>query len=110
MLFEIIFIKKYPLIDLWYVKNLLYNLQFFVERVKPDKMKQFIDLTDEYIRILYNANVPLNTFDYLKDYDTRFGIDISYIFPKVVMNKSNIFLKEECRQVEPFILKKSRIR
>jgi beta-1,4-mannosyl-glycoprotein beta-1,4-N-acetylglucosaminyltransferase len=95
-MFEIIFIKKYPLIDLWYVKNLLYNLQFFVERVKPDKMKQFIDLTDEYIRILYNANVPLNTFDYLKDYDIRFGINISYIFPKTIIDKSIIFSKEEC--------------
>jgi FkbM family methyltransferase len=95
-MFEIIFIKKYPIIDLWYVKNLLYNLQFFVQHVKPDKMKQFIALTDEYIRILYNANVPLNTFDYLKDYNIRFGINISYIFPTTIIDKTIVFSKEEC--------------
>ena len=30
-MFEIIFIKKHPMLDAWYVKNLLYNLQFFVQ-------------------------------------------------------------------------------
>jgi|LakMenEpi03Aug12_release.lakeMendotaPanAssembly.Ray.scaffolds.fasta_scaffold32047_2 beta-1,4-mannosyl-glycoprotein beta-1,4-N-acetylglucosaminyltransferase len=95
-MFEIIFIKKHPEISFWHIKNLLYNLQFFVERVKPDKMKQFIDLTDEYINILYNTGLPLNTLDYLHDYDTRFGINISRIFPKAVTDKSTIFSKEEC--------------
>jgi tetratricopeptide (TPR) repeat protein len=61
-MFEIIFIKKHPIIDFWFIKNLLYNLQFFISHVKPDKMKQFIDLADEYIHILHNAGVPLNTF------------------------------------------------
>jgi beta-1,4-mannosyl-glycoprotein beta-1,4-N-acetylglucosaminyltransferase len=95
-MFEIIFIKKHPIIDFWFIKNLLYNLQFFISHVKPDKMKQFIDLTDEYFHILHNAGVPLNTLDYLKEYDTRFGIDISYIFPKIIADKPIIFSKEEC--------------
>jgi hypothetical protein len=95
-MFEIIFIKKHPILDFWYVKNLLYNLQFFVHHVKPDKMNQFIDLTDEYIRILYDSDLPLNTLDYLKDYDTRFGLHVSYIYSNLVMNKSIIFSKEEC--------------
>ena len=95
-MFEIIFIKKHPLLDFWFVKNLLYNLQFFIKHVKPDKIKQFIVLTNEYIRILYDANVPLNTLDYLKNYDIQFGLDISYIFPKTIIDKPIVFSKEEC--------------
>jgi beta-1,4-mannosyl-glycoprotein beta-1,4-N-acetylglucosaminyltransferase len=95
-MFEIIFIKKHPMLDAWYVKNLLYNLQFFVQHVKPDKKEQFIALADEYIRILYDAKLPLDTFDYLKEYDTRFGLDVSYIFSKKMAEKPTIFSKKEC--------------
>ena len=95
-MFEIIFIKKHHVLDFWFVKNLLYNLQFFVQHVKPDKIAEFIALTDEYIHLLHDAALPLNTLDYLKDYDTRFGFDVSYIFQNTEINKPVIFSKEEC--------------
>jgi tetratricopeptide (TPR) repeat protein len=95
-MFEIIFTKKMPIHDTWYIKNLLYNLQFFIQHLKADNKDQFISLTNQYFKFLCDLGIPMNTFDYLKDYDIRFGIDVSYIFYKPVTNKPTIFSKEEC--------------
>ena len=95
-MFEIIFIKKMPIYDIWYIRNLLYNLQFFVHRVKPKNKDRFISLTNEYLKFLHKLGISLNTIDCLKDYDNRFGIDVSYIFIKPTINKNISFSKEEC--------------
>jgi len=39
-MFEIIFIKKQKHIDVWYLKNLIYNLQFFVQHVNLTERDQ----------------------------------------------------------------------
>jgi glycosyltransferase involved in cell wall biosynthesis len=96
-MFEIIFTKKIPISDIWYIKNFLYNLQFFIQHVKPENKVRFMTLTNEYIRFLYDLGIPLNTLDFLKDYDTRFDIDISYIFIKSMTDKKMVFSNEECK-------------
>jgi GR25 family glycosyltransferase involved in LPS biosynthesis/tetratricopeptide (TPR) repeat protein len=95
-MFEIVFIKKMPVSDDSYIGNLLYNLQFFVHHVKPDKINQFIELASEYIRFLHSLGIPLHNHEFLKNYGLRFGIDVSCIFNKPVTTRPTAFSKEQC--------------
>jgi len=98
-MYEIVFIKKMPIFQEWYIKNFLYNLQFFVHHVKPENKVQFTKLANEYIRFLHGIKIKLHTFDCLKDYDTRFGLDISYIFNKLeVTERKTYFSEEDCEK------------
>jgi FkbM family methyltransferase len=94
-MYEIVFIKKMPIFQEWYIKNFLYNLQFFVHHVKPENKAHFTKLANEYIRFLHDIKIKLHTFDCLKDYDTRFGLDISYIFKNLVVTERKTFFSEE---------------
>jgi hypothetical protein len=96
-MFEIVFIKKMPVSDDAYIGNLLYNLQFFVHHVKPDKMSKFIEIASEYIKFLHSLGIPLNKHAFLKNYESKFGINVSYIFPNTTYIENNAyFSKEEC--------------
>ena len=75
-MFEIIFIKKQLSIDEFCIKNLLFNLQFFLDHI-PETNTNFIKLANEYIQFLYKNNMKssyefINTSTY-KDY----GVDVS---------------------------------
>ena len=91
-MYEIVFLKKHRMFEAWYIKNFLYNLQFFVKYAKTDN---FIRLANEYIRFLKDNNVPLHSFDFLKDYG-RFGINIEGICNIEVTKEATKFSKEEC--------------
>jgi len=97
-MFEIIFTKKQTHIDVWYIKNLLYNLQFFVQHVKQTELVHFLKLANDYILFLKKNGVPLRTFDFLKDYG-KYGINIKDIFQpfnKVTQRIGCAFGKSEC--------------
>uniref|UniRef100_A0A6C0I8S9 Glycosyltransferase 2-like domain-containing protein n=1 Tax=viral metagenome TaxID=1070528 RepID=A0A6C0I8S9_9ZZZZ len=97
-MFEIIFIKKQKHIDTWYIKNMLYNLQFFIQHVKNEEYKNFIGLVNDYIRFLKVNGLPLETFDFLKDYG-KYGIAVKDIFLPLekITNRDNCrFSKVEC--------------
>jgi len=97
-MFEIVFIKKQRMFVEFFVKNLLYNLQFFFKHVSKENT-QFISLANDYIRFLYDNNVPLHSFDYLlNDVYKNAGIITDYLFVKEVTNKPSIFSEEECAQ------------
>lgn len=97
-MYEIVFIKKQKMFVEFFVKNLLYNLQFFFQHVSKENT-QFVSLANDYIRFLYDNNVPLHSFDYLlTDVYKNAGIITDYIFVKEVTNKPSIFSEEECAQ------------
>lgn len=88
--FEIIFTKKYPIRDDFYIRNLLYNVQFFINF--PDNQIEFIALFQEYINFLeQNMNINLSKHDYLKVYE-KYGIII-----KSFELKKPKFSYEECK-------------
>ena len=75
-MFEIIFIKKQLSIDEFCIKNLFFNLQFYLGHILETNTN-FIKLANEYIQFLYQNNMKssyefINTSTY-KDY----GIDVS---------------------------------
>jgi beta-1,4-mannosyl-glycoprotein beta-1,4-N-acetylglucosaminyltransferase len=97
-MYEIVFIKKQRMFIEFFVKNLLYNLQFFFQYVSKENT-QFVSLANDYIRFLYDNNVPLHSFHYLlNDVYKNAGIVSDYLFVKEVTNKPSIFSEEECAQ------------
>jgi hypothetical protein len=97
-MFEIIFIKKYKMFEEWYVKNVLYNLQFFIKHVKADNMIDFIKSANSYIHFLYENGVNLYNFDFLSnDVYSSAGIEVDHIILKEVSKKYGSFSESECK-------------
>ena len=95
-MYEIIFIKKSPIFDEWYIGNLLYNLQFFLKHVPKDNL-QFIPLANNYINFLFVNGVKSQSFDCLtKDEYKRVGINVDKYIIKEVTLKPQEFSKTEC--------------
>ena len=92
-MFEIIFTKKQNMFDQWYIKNLLYNLQFFFEHVPDNNKHNFIKLANNYIEFLYLNKVNIQNCDFLqKNVYINAGLNIDKYFPK--QNKT--FSENEC--------------
>ena len=100
-MFEIIFVKKQKHIEQWYIKNLLYNLQYFIQHVKLENRNYFIGLANEYIYFLKDNGLQIETYDFLKDYN-KFGINTDFIFEPlkkithIDRYSSCVFSKPEC--------------
>jgi len=93
-MYEIIFTKKQNMFDQWYIKNLLYNLQFFFEYVPSDNKNNFIKLANNYIEFLYLNKVNIQICDFLQNSDIYInaGLNIEKYFPKQKIT----FSKNEC--------------
>jgi glycosyltransferase involved in cell wall biosynthesis len=95
-MFKIIFIKKYKMFEEWYIKNLLYNLQFFIKHVIDEDKAGFIELANLYIAFIRDNGVNIYNFDFLTtDVYISAGILIDDSFLKEVIVKHN-FTENEC--------------
>ena len=65
-MYEIIFTQKHRTFSVWHLKNLMFNLRFFIKHVKPDALDAFLALTNNYVTFLIDNGVPMSTFDDLK--------------------------------------------
>jgi len=105
-MYEIIFTKKQCMFEEWYIKNVLYNLQFFIQHV-PSSNTQFIPLANEYVKFLYNNGVNFNNFDFLNnEIYTNAGIILDYTYLKkiIVTDKINKFSEEECKKCKNILI------
>ena len=95
-MYEIIFTKKQRMFEEWYIKNLLYNLQFFLTHVTKDNTR-FIPLANEYFKFVFENGIELQKFDFLSkpEYKNAGIITDNYII-KEVTNKSQKYSKNEC--------------
>jgi len=73
-----IFSSKPSVFAEWWLGNLIFNFQFFVDEIPENEKKEFSTLANEYIRFLHTNNVPLNKFNILKKYTNIISVD--YIF------------------------------
>ncbi len=85
-MYEIVFVKKYPINDDFFIGNLLYNLQFFIESCVS--YKPFIELFQSYIDFLYSRNCNINKHLFLKQFE-KHGIKLKTI--------ENTFSQDECK-------------
>ena len=75
-MYRIIFTKKHIETSKHYIGNMLYNLQFFIERAKDDI--SFLNLFREYITFLISIKYPIYDTNYMSIYE-KYGI----ILPKI---------------------------
>jgi GR25 family glycosyltransferase involved in LPS biosynthesis len=85
-MYKILFTKKHIETNKFFIGNFLYNLQFFIERVKNDT--EFISLFKEYINFLNSINYPVYEHEFMVKYES-YGI----LRPKVDIPT---FSQEEC--------------
>lgn len=62
-MYEIIFSEKHRTFSVWHLRNLMFNLRFFIHHVKPDDVNKFASLANEYLKFVIENGVPANTFD-----------------------------------------------
>ena len=87
-MYRIIFTKKHIEKSKFFIGNMLYNLQFFIERVKDDA--NFIKLFQEYIDFLISINYPIYEHEFINKYE-KYGV----FLPKMSEPK---FSLDECRK------------
>jgi glycosyltransferase involved in cell wall biosynthesis len=95
-MYEIVFTKKQRMFDEWYVRNFLYNLQFFLQHV-PKHNTQFIVLANEYIKFVYENGVKIHNFDFWSNPTYKnAGLELDNYLITEVTNKIQKFSKDEC--------------
>ena len=62
-MYEIIFKTKHRTFSVWHLRNLMFNLRFFIEHVKPEALHAFAALANDYLKFVVANGVPANTFD-----------------------------------------------
>lgn len=62
-MYETIFKTKHRTFSAWHLRNLMFNLRFFIEHVKPEALNAFVALANEYLQFVINNGVPASTFD-----------------------------------------------
>jgi GR25 family glycosyltransferase involved in LPS biosynthesis len=96
-MYEIVFTKKHRVNDDFYIGNLLYNLQFFIEFcVSSDK---FISLFKDYILFLEeNIKINLYKYEFLKKFE-KYEIKFkSFEQPKP------LFTEDECKKSNKILI------
>ena len=76
-MYIIIFTKKCKIFNEWFIGNLLYNLQFFIEHVKDGDKPAFYLLFQEYIDFLLANNYPIFNHDDPMHKYKKYGITTS---------------------------------
>jgi glycosyltransferase involved in cell wall biosynthesis len=93
-MYRIIFTKKHIERSKHYIGNMLYNLQFFIERVKDDK--EFLRLFQEYVEFLISIDYPVYEHDFMSKYE-KYGI----VLPKI---SDPIFSLDDCFKSKNILL------
>ena len=99
-MFRIIFTKKHREFNQFYVGNLLYNLQFFIDRVKDSDKINFNQLCNDYIDFLIANQYPIHEHHFMSQYD-KYGINIQKLGIK--MGEPN-FSQEECAKSKKILI------
>jgi beta-1,4-mannosyl-glycoprotein beta-1,4-N-acetylglucosaminyltransferase len=99
-MYEIIFEKRCKMFETWWIKNLLYNIQFFFKYASEP---EFVVKANNYIKFLYDNKVQLSSFTFLRDYD-KYGINLDYIFPKKITERTTIFNEDICKNSKNILI------
>ena len=73
-MFSIIFNKKSVGISNFHIKCMLFNLQFFIDKLNENEKPEFLRSFQEYIDFLEKINFPLFECEVMNKYETFYGI------------------------------------
>ena len=100
-MYKIVFTKKPKIFIEFFIRNLLYNLQFSLPHLLEEEAPRFVNLANDYIRFLQNNSVDMSDYEFLKEViyvNVGIKCNINLLSIKEVTNKSSIFSKEQCSQ------------
>ena len=86
-MYRTIFTKKYVETNHFYTRNILFNLQFFIDKVHEDQISEFIQLFKNYIQFLLSNNYPVYDNDFMDKY-VKYGIEVPAKTQKPNFSKS----------------------
>jgi len=92
MMFRIIFTKKIKGTQEFFIKCLLFNLQFFIDYIPKNEEAEFFNLFRDYIRFLEENGFPLSSYDFMEKYKKY------DILMNLVLTDNKHFSIEECKQ------------
>ena len=95
-MYETIFKEKHRTFSVWHLKNLMFNLRFFINHVKPEAVNAFASLANEYLKFVIQNGVPANTFDDLTIKITPNGSTVVSLPPP------NVSMREKAKTKETF--------
>jgi len=77
-MYETVFKRKHRVLSTWHLRNLMFNLRFFIGHVGQDALGAFAALTNGYLQFIRENGVPLSTFDeVVKDFNyDKYGIHL----------------------------------
>ena len=95
-MFRIVFIKKYNETNKFFIGNLLYNLQFFIDKVDKND-DEFFRLFKEYIEFLKSIGYSFDDHHFMDSFE-KYGIIVK------TNKKQPTFTKEECAQSNKILI------
>ena len=96
-MFEIIFTKKYIAVDNFYIGNVLFNLQFFIEK-SVSICSNFTELFQSYIDYLETNNIELSKYDFFNNFEP-YGIS-----RKVKTSNKSVFSEDDCKKSNKILI------
>jgi glycosyltransferase involved in cell wall biosynthesis len=77
-MYETVFKRKHRVLSAWHLRNLMFNLRFFIGHVATDALGAFAALANGYLQFIRENGVPLSTFDeVVKDFNyDKYGIHL----------------------------------
>jgi len=104
-MYEMVFQKKPKIFEDWYVKNFLYNLQFFLQHVSDSNLSNFVIKVNDYIQFLNVNGVHFENYDFLnKDVYKNAGINFEKYIINPVFSKPQNFSKQQCSQSKNILI------
>ena len=110
-MYEIIFRKKHLIFSVWHLRNLFFNLRFFIKQVdsvhelsnSSTTLSQFAELANEYLQFIRENGVSLQSFEEItKDFDyTEYGIHLLNPYHPMLIGQpiiSTNFSLSECKR------------
>ena len=81
-MYEIIFQKKQKNISDFFTRCLLFNLQFFLDKISQEKLSDFVNQLKTYISFLEESGYKLYEYDFMPLYE-KYGVENKYIIRKL---------------------------
>jgi len=97
-MFKIIFTKKFKGMQEFFIKCMLFNLQFFTDHIQDSEKDEFFTLFKTYVKFIEENGYPVSSYDFMINYQ-KFGIVTGST--QLVENKN--FSIEECKQSKKIV-------
>jgi len=90
-MYRVIFTKKHKEYSRFFVGNMLYNLQFFIDKPEAANDPDFYRLFREYVDFLHSYNFGLEEYDHFMSKYEKYGVTVP------LLQKKQHFTPEQCR-------------